>query len=156
MKRHLLTILLLLLLAGCSGKPGDSELRNQVIPLLVTEDIKNYVEVKNLHKTNGYETDKNTYTVDIAYDLVFKISFAEMVQESQKAMQQTSNLTGNQSVDQFLGGMSSFFNGMGLLALKEEYGEFKAGDTFSKQDRVIFIKTENGWRLSSEPQPVLY
>jgi hypothetical protein len=54
----------------------------------------------------------------------------------------------------FLLDTSSFFNGLGLLAVKAEYGEFKAGDSFKKSDRLTFIQTENGWQLATEPKPL--
>ncbi len=147
-------MLLILLLAGCSNNPGDNELRNQVIPVLIKEEWNYAVEVKNLHKTNGYQTNANTYTVDIAYDLVFKVSFDEIAKQGNNLVEQADNATSDQSTNILLAGAARASNVLALLRLQTGYGHFKTGDSFKKQDRVTFIKTENRWQLSSQPETV--
>ncbi len=142
--KRLLIILLLLTVAACSDKPGDREIQNQVLPLLAPPSSKDIAEIKNLRKTNGYETNDNTYTVDIAYDVVFKVSYADL---AKKTMPKTP--------DNLIEGLQGFITGLNLLGLNVSYGNFKAGDSFLKQDRLTFIKTENGWMLSEPPQSPL-
>ncbi|MEQ1528227.1 MAG: hypothetical protein ABL925_02850 [Methylococcales bacterium] len=137
------------MLAGCSSPPGSSEIEQQVLPLLTSNDLKNIAEIKNLRKTNGFEIDADTYAVDIAYDLVFKTSFAELAKPTTDAIQDP------QGKSDIFQGVANFFSGLNLMSLSVAYGNFKAGDSFSKQDRLNFIKTESGWMLSSQPKPAL-
>jgi hypothetical protein len=144
-----LPAVLLLLLTACSSEPGDSEVEAQVLPLLITENMQQIAEIKNLHKTNGFEVDDNTYAVDINYDLVFKKGFAELAKPAEEAIQAQNGKP------DILAGVASFFNGLNVIGLNMAYGDFKAGDKVSKHDRVSFIKTENGWMLSGNPKPAL-
>jgi hypothetical protein len=161
MKKIFIPVLLLSFLVGCSGNsnPGDSEIQNQVMPLLMKEEYKDTLEVQNLHKTNGYENDANTYTVDIAYDVVFKVSYGELVVKTAPgaiaAMKQGGANNPNGSLDQHLEAVGGVIDGMALGAMWLVYGDFKAGDTFTQQKSVTFIKTENGWRLSSKSSKLL-
>jgi hypothetical protein len=161
MKKIFISVLLLSFLAGCSGNPnpGDSEIQNQVMPLLMKEEYKDTLEVQNLHKTNGYETNANTYTVDITYDVVFKVSYGELVAKTApgaiEAMKHGGANNPNGSLDQHLEAVGGVIDGMALGAMWLVYGDFKAGDTFTQQQSVTFIKTENGWRLSSKSSKLL-
>ncbi|POZ50935.1 hypothetical protein [Methylovulum psychrotolerans] len=144
MKRFLI-LFLLLMVAACSNKPGDSEIQSQVLPLLATASTKDIADIKNLRKTNGYETDGNTYAIDIAYDLVFKVNYADLAKTSMP----------KDSPDGLIEGLQSVITGFNLLGLNVTYGNFKAGDRFVKQDHLTFIKTENGWMLTEPPESPL-
>jgi hypothetical protein len=166
--KNLISIPLILVLTSCSissipfvgnsGTPGDNELRNQVMPLLVNQNFNDTVEVRNLHKTNGYETNAKTYTVDIGYDLVFKVNFADLLAKQApgaNAALKNSGLnnpqaTVAQNIDAIGGGITA----LNLGAMRLVYGDFKAGESIKQQDRVTFTKSENGWQLSSQPKTV--
>lgn len=156
MKQLLIPVLLLGFIAGCSGNlsPGDSEIQNQVMPLLMKEEYKDMLEVQNLHKTNGYEINANTYAVDIAYDVIFKVSYGELVVKTApgaiSAMKQGGANNPNGSLNQHIEAVGGVIDTMALGAMWLIYGDFKAGDKFTQQNSVTFIKTENGWQLSSK------
>ncbi len=141
-----------------SGNPGDRELQNQVMPLIVNKNFSDTVEIKNLSKTNGYETNAKTYTVDIAYDLVFKVNFKDLVAKQAPAADRALNNSGlknpNATVEQQIDGVGGGLTMLNLGAMRLVYGDFKAGDSIKQRDRVTFIKSENGWELSSQPNTV--
>jgi hypothetical protein len=160
MKQLLIPVLLMGCLAGCSGSPlnlnsGESQLLDQVKPLLVKQGYQDTIEVKNLHKTNGAEYG-DTYRLDIAYDAVFKVSYADLANKvapaAAEAMQKgTQN---NSSLAQGIGALGGAVDALGLAAMRLGYGDFKAGDKFVQRDSVTFTKTENGWQISSQPGTV--
>ena len=162
----LISIPLVLMLSSCSipfvansGLPGDRELNEQVKPLLLRNGANELVEIKNLHKTNGYEQNPNTYTVDIAYDWAFKISWADLANKTMPTAdalikQGTPTASKAPSLEDTAGAVVGLGAGIGVGVIGLRYGEFKAGDSYSTKDSVTFIKTENGWRLSSKPNSV--
>jgi hypothetical protein len=144
---------------GNSGLPGDNELNEQVKPLMLKNGWNEMVEIKNLHKTNGYERNANTYTVDMSYDWTFKISWADLVRKTMPTAdalikQGTPSASRAPSLEDTAGALAGLGAGMGLGVIGLAYGEFKAGDSYSVKDSVTFIKTENGWRLSGKPNSV--
>jgi hypothetical protein len=36
------------------------------------------------------------------------------------------------------------------MTMRMQFGDFKAGDSIIKEDRVQLIKTEQGWRLDND------
>jgi hypothetical protein len=160
MNKLFIPALILGCLAGCSGNflnltSGDSQLLDQVKPLLVKQGYQDTIEVKNLQKTNGAENG-DTYTVNISYDAVFKVSYADMVNKTAPAAAEAMQ-KGTQkdaSLAQGLGALGGAVDALNLGAMRIAYGDFKSGDKFVQQDTVTFTKTENGWRLSSQPNSV--
>jgi hypothetical protein len=161
----LISLPLVLMLSSCSipfvgnsGLPGDNELNEQVKPLLLRNGANELVEIKNLHKTNGYEQNPNTYTVDIAYDWAFKISFADLANKTKSVTGELMSKGGannpNASLEDHVGAVAGMFTAFGVAGIGLGYGDFKAGDSYSVKDSVTFIKTENGWRLSGKPKTV--
>jgi hypothetical protein len=161
MKQLLIPVLLMGCLAGCSSSPlnfinsGESQLLDQVKPLLVKQGYQDTIEVKNLHKTNGAENG-DTYTLDIAYDAVFKVGYADLANKvapaAAEAMQKGTQ--SNSSLAQGIGALGGAFDALSLAAMRLGYGDFKAGDKFVQQDSVTFTKTENGWQISSQPRTI--
>ncbi|PSB57452.1 hypothetical protein [Chamaesiphon polymorphus] len=144
---------------GNSSLPGDNELNEQVKPLLLSNGASELVEIKNLHKTNGYEQNPNTYTVDIEYDWAFKIGWADLAKQTKPTIdalvkQGTPTASTAPSLEDTAGAAAGIGAGIGIGVLGLAYGEFKAGDSYNTKDSVTFIKTENGWRLSSKPKTV--
>jgi hypothetical protein len=86
--------------------------------------------------------------------VVFKISFDDLVKRSQDDARKAGSSTGNPDADNFLKGLSTVVSGVNLVEFRAQYGAFKAGDRFTKQDRVTLIKSEKGWRLSQDPAPL--
>jgi hypothetical protein len=162
----LISLPLVLMLSSCSipfignsGLPGDKELNEQVKPLLLKNGWNEMAEIKNLHKTNGYEQDANTYTVDMSYEWAFKISYADLVEKIKPTAealikQGTPTEKGAASLEESFEAVVGIEATLGLGVIYLAYGDFKTGDSYSVEDSVTFIKTENGWRLSSNPKTV--
>lgn len=128
--------LIIVVLTACSNKPSDEELRTQVTAYLLKNNRDKLFSVENFQKVNGFQNDTNTYTAEVKYDLVFKISLEE-----------ASQLFGQGSNTSFL---DKGITALGLLSLTAQYGNFKAGDRVARDEKVVLIKTEKGWRLKDE------
>ena len=59
---------LLLLLAGCSGKPGEGDIKRTVSDQLGS--CSSVLNVENFQKTNGRDVDDTHYLADVSYDVV--------------------------------------------------------------------------------------
>ncbi len=136
MKKLPLLFALFLILSGCSGKPGDNEIEKQIVENLLRDGGDEIFQVENFKKTNGFEKDSKTYIADVKYDLVFKKGIKELAQQLKKESQGT-----------LFGAMGA---GLGVMALQMQFGNFKAGHRVLKEEKVTFIKTENGWRISEQ------
>lgn len=134
--KKIVYMFVLLLLAGCSGKPGSSEIEQQIVESLLKDGVEEIFKVENFEKINGFEKDHNIYIADIKYDLVFKKGIKEL---SHQLKQESSE------------NPLAAFGGIGfIMALQMQYGNFEAGNRVTKEEKVELIKTENGWRISSE------
>ncbi|HEB60165.1 MAG TPA: hypothetical protein ENJ01_13155 [Gammaproteobacteria bacterium] len=129
-------LVLPLLLVACSNVPGEAEVAELVRNRLLGEGDNAYLSVENFEKLNGYEKDANHYVVQVRYQLVFHKSLDEISAELEA-----------QSGDSILDQMSA---GLGLMALRIRYGDFKAGDRFPVEEDVTLIRTEKGWRILDE------
>jgi hypothetical protein len=127
---------LLLLLTACANKPSNEELRTQVTAYLLKNNRDRLYSVENFQKVNGFQNDDRTYTAQVKYDLVFKIN----LEDAPQLIGEDANKT---ILDK---GMAA----LGLLSLTAQYGNFKAGDRVSREEKVVLIKTEKGWRLKDE------
>jgi hypothetical protein len=131
------TVLLVFILAtACSNKPSDEELREQVTANLLKDYRSKLYTVENFQKLNGFENDERTYTAQIQYDLVFKVD-----------LQDAPQYLGDETNDSFL---KQSADALGLLSMTAQYGNFKAGDRITQDDKVVLIKTEKGWRIKDE------
>ncbi len=129
----LIALLALLMLAGCSSKPTDEAIREQVTARLLQEYGDAIFEVVNFSKVNGIPRDSNTYIAEVEYDLRFKVG----LEGATAALQQNNG--------------SIFAAGMQAAALGMAYGDFKPGDTLHKKERVRFVRAEKGWLIDEEP-----
>ncbi len=127
-----MALLALMLLAGCSSKPSDQMIEEQVSTRLQQEYGSAIFEVVNFTKVNGIPRDRNTYVAEVEYDLRFKVG----LQGATAALQEE--------------GDSIFSAGLKAAALGVTYGDFKAGDTLHKQERVRFVRAEKGWLIDEE------
>lgn len=138
MKKFIFAFILSLvcILAGCSGRPSDSEIETQITGKFLSNGGEEIFAVENFKKTNGFEKDSKTYIADVRYELVFKKSLQELAQTLKNESQQSP--------------FEAMGAGLGVMALKLQYGDFKAGHRVEKEEKVTFIKTENGWRVDAE------
>ena len=133
MRRLLVALVIALLLAGCSNRPDEESLRQQVTEQLLQRYSTTIFDVLNVHKTNGIPRDDNTYIAEVEYDLRFKVS----LDQAAAALQQQSG--------------SIFAAGMEAARLGVTYGDFKAGDTLHRKERVRFVRAEKGWLIDEQP-----
>ncbi len=127
-----IALLALVLLAGCSSKPSDDAIREQVTARLQQEYGTTLFEVVNFTKVNGIPRDSNTYIAEVEYDLRFKVGLDRAATVLQQA------------------GENIFTAGLKAAALGVTYGDFKAGDTVHKSERVRFVRAEKGWLIDEE------
>ena len=131
--KRIACLLMLFILAGCSGKPSNRQIENEVVKNVLSDGGNELFQVENFVKTNGFEKSEHTYIADVKYDLVFKKSLEEVAQQLK-----------NESQGSPFGALGS---GLGILALNMQFGNFEAGQRVNKEEKVTFIKTENGWRI---------
>lgn len=127
--RGFFSLLLVLLVAGCSNKPSDDSIRQQVTDRLHEQYSSSIFDVINFKKVNGIPRDDNTYIAEVEYDLRFKVN----VDDAAKALEPESE--------------NIIDAGMKAVALSLTYGNFKAGDIKHKKERVRFVRTEKGWLI---------
>lgn len=130
----LITLLAVVLLAGCSSKPTDEAIRDHVTAKLQQEYRSAIFEVVNFAKVNGIPRDRNTYIAEVEYDLRFKVGLDGAAQALQQA------------------GEGLFSAGLKAAALGVTYGDFKAGDLRHKKERVRFVRSEKGWLIDEEDE----
>lgn len=128
----LITLLTLLVLTGCSSKPSDEAIREQVTARLQQPYGGTIFEVVNFSKVNGIPRDDNNYIAEVEYDLRFKVGLDRAATVLQQA------------------GENIFTAGLKAAALGVTYGDFKAGDTVHKSERVRFVRAEKGWLIDEE------
>lgn len=152
--RRIVILAICIVLSACSGKPSVSQIREQVLEQIVTDSNRELIAISDFDKTNGFEKDQNTYVVNIKYKVTFKKSLQELARDLQQDAKSGSP-TGNTAVDKQLNDVGGALAGIGIIAMGFQYGDFRAGDSFEKTDKVVFIKTDNGWRLAGRPQSAL-
>ncbi len=129
-------LLPMLLLAACSGVPGEGEVEELVREKLLGEGANAYLEIENFARLNGYEKGDNHYVVQVRYELVFLKGLEEIAADLEAQ-------AGESVLDQ----MSA---GLGLLALRIKYGDFRAGARFPVEEDIPLVRTEKGWRIFEE------
>lgn len=132
MKRTIIAGVALLLLAACSSKPSDSEVKAALLDRYSPDNP--LFAVENIQKVNGREVDANTYAAEVKYDLVTKVSFAEAADLIRKEAQESNNPVAAMSATVMLGGM------------RITMGEFAKGQRIPKQEELVLVKTEKGWK----------
>ncbi len=129
-------VAVLLILAGCSGKPGTSEIKDQFVEQIEILGLGKAIKIDNFEKTDGASKNGNTYIAYVKYDLVFK-----------KSLKQIARLLEKETQDTPLRAMQA---NVLIMGLQMRYGNFKAGYRVAKQDKVVMVKTEKGWRMEDD------
>ncbi len=127
MKRKLILLLIissLFLFIGCSDKPSDKEIEEQLIENFEASGISELIEVEAFYKMNGYKENENTYVATVRYMMRFKYGLDEL-----------------QTVNQGL--FDTFF----IMALRMKFGNFKKDDRGVVERDISLKKTEKGWRI---------
>lgn len=135
MKRILILLGLSFFLVACSGKPSVSELEKLVAIELKANTPQAIFSIENFKKTDGLQQDAQHYSADVSYELVFNKSLQDIATQAQQAPG---------------GAMDKLGAGMNLVSLTLLYGDFKVGDRLPRQQTLLLVKSENGWRLARE------
>ena len=141
--RTLIIFLIVVLLSACSLKPTESEIKSQVVANILSDGGSDIFEVQNFQKVDGFEKDKRTYIANVKYELVFKKSIKELEVFASQSIKK-----GNE----FEQGMGALVSTFAILALKLEYGNFEAGFRVPKEEKIVLVKTENGWHVVKEDE----
>ena len=128
----------LLVVAGCSGTPGEHAIESQVTADLAKGGGDELLKVENFKKVNGFLKDDRTYIADIHYDIVLKQSIKSFVENAEATVKSSKDPAGAEQV----GGA------LLVMGLALQFGDGKAGDRYPKDDKVTLLKTDNGWQLS--------
>ena len=130
--KKLAWLLLVLLLAGCSGSPGERTIQRQIAQELYKNGGDQIYRLAHFKKLSGYQKE-DLYIAEVEYDLIFKKGYEQAAEELK-----------TESKGNPLGALGA---GVGLFALKLQYGDFKAGEVLHQQERVTLVKTDQGWML---------
>ncbi len=89
-------------------------------------------EVFRVSKLNGRKADEGEYLAEVEYELKFRVGLQELAQQ----MQNSAKGVGD-AIELI----------MVVDSLEEQYGTFKAGDVRTFKEEVMFVKSEQGWRI---------
>lgn len=134
--RRLLTVFFFSLLAACSAKPSLSEMEEQLRASLQADGVEEIFTFSNVEKLNGYQQSDRVYIADLRYTLTFNKGLEEIAEEIKASSKEEP--------------LAAFGAGFGLVALQLQYGNFKAGDEIVQEDKITYIKTEQGWRIQED------
>lgn len=135
MQRILIVLSLGLMLLGCSGAPGVSELEKLLAIELKANTPQSIYRIENFKKVDGIQQDAQHYSAEVSFELVFTKSLQDVAEQAQQAPG---------------GALDKLGAGMNLVSLSLLYGDFKTGDRLPRQQTLNLVKTENGWRLARE------
>ncbi|MFP1682494.1 hypothetical protein ACLD0W_08265 [Alloalcanivorax sp. C16-1] len=128
---------LLTLLAACSDTPDNGTVREALNQELRTAHLDELLEVTEVEIVNAYpQENEDQYTLDVLYTLEARQGLSDY----SKAVKQDDS---RNAVDRFAMVMA-------LSAVRIEFGNFEAGDTFRQERRLDLQRGENGWRI---PRP---
>lgn len=131
--RLLLLLTFLVFISACSGTPSEGTIKAELSKYLNNGFGETIISVDNFRKNNGFEENDKTYIADISYDMVFDKSLEDIAGILE-------NLSG-QSETQKMGA------GLGIMGLAMAYGQFQAGHTIQKEQKLTLVKTEQGWKV---------
>jgi hypothetical protein len=128
-------VLISLAIVACSAKPSDRQIEQLVSETILSDGGNETYELSNFEKTNGLAKNERLYIADIRYQLTFKKGFVEL-------SDQVINEPGDSPFETVGAGFK-------LMTMRMQFGDFKAGDSIIKEDRVQLAKTEQGWLLDN-------
>jgi len=122
------------LLIACSPLPDDSEIENLFSRHKLSNGFDDLFVVRDFKKINGFHQSDNVYIVDIEYDLEFKKSLTDVLQEiSEDPVGPQYGVFGSKFI---------------AYTIKSNFGNFSVGDRIPQQEKITLIKTEQGWLLN--------
>lgn len=121
MKQIILIGCCLAMLAGCSGKPSESFMANQVNQKIHQKVGVEFVQIENFVKINGREEGDRKYLADVEYDIVFTKGPGAVAKDKSAKW--------------------------GKMQLQMLLGSFKKGGKKHIKASLLFAQSENGWVL---------
>lgn len=134
-----LALLLLTLLSACSQTPNDDAIQNALNQELHRAHLGELLEVAAVDSVDRHRESGDHYTVDVQYTLRAKRNLADY----------DSAVKNDQERDT----MDRFAMIMTLGAVRQQFGDFKKGDTFKQQRRITLERDQAGWRIPRPAPP---
>ena len=165
--RLMLVAAVIAMISACSSTPGNSELETLVKPTLANSlfDVVSIRKIDGNVNPEGKALGINAYDVKYEYEVKFKKGLAEMRAELKKVTNEEQKKAADAKVKaartpgmdglfaqadialSTMGGAAFDTRESELDALKEKYGEYKAGEIKKLTGTCLFLKTEKGWKL---------
>lgn len=131
--RLLLALLLLSLLSACGPSPSDAVIQKALNRELRQAHLAGLLEVTAVGDVDRDHKGGSHYVVDVQYTL--------------RARQTLSTYTKTVKNDPQRDTMDRFAMLMALAAVRQQFGDFKKGDTFKQQRRISLEKDQDGWYI---------
>lgn len=131
--RPVIVFLLVGLLAACSPLPDDAEIEDIFTRHKLSDGFGDLFSVQAFRKTNGFHKSDKIYVVDIEYDLAFKKGLGDVLEEiSEDPVGPQYGVFGSKFI---------------AYTIRDNFGNFSAGDRIHREEKITLIKTEQGWQL---------
>lgn len=127
--KHLLISLVCLVLIACSDDRPSTAFVERT--LTSSQSLPGVYQVVEIEKRDGW-LEGDIYVADVKYVIEFQVNATELKPDF--------NAEG-------AGILQALVGGIGAMALRMAYGDFKKGDRFELEDEFRFFPTEKGWRL---------
>ena len=127
--QKIILFIVLIMFAGCSNKPSNSDIREQLVKLLQQKSADKIFKVKNIERINGFEQSHNIYIAHVRFDLTFRADSKEL--------------------GRYI--MNSFYvNNVATFIIINGYSNsFQKGDKIHQEKKIKLMKTDNGWMIDT-------
>ena len=133
--RILVVALLLGLLSACSHPPGKAAVKTALNQELQQAHLGQLLTVDRIDELQRRREDSAHYVVGVKYTLLAKrglTAYTASVQQDPKR-----------------GTMDRLAMLMALQAVRQQFGDFKKGDTFAQKRRIDLQKDKDGWHIAA-------
>jgi len=139
-RRFILIGFYLMMLAGCSGKPSESAIADQIEQKINQQFGVDFVQIDALKRINGRTKNDGKYIAKVAYDIVFTKDVDDVAREMLDATNQPPANSPEAA-------LTSVLAGVGAIGLRVTFGKFKQGDRKHIIAMLRFAKWDDGWVL---------
>lgn len=126
-----------------SAKPDETDMQSQVLVFLQNLNIvgvkfEQLFIIKDIKKVNGLRQNQNTYIAVFDYHFITKMH----INDVKRLFIQDHGVHD-------VHGFNGFVGRSGFDAVQMLYGQFRRGQSFKERRKLVFRKTENGWRIAN-------